>query len=228
MSPFLVFGSGLKASLVDASQCCWCWCCTSVGDDVDIDVDNMGVSSSHCVEPEWYHDWLINWLIALEEYYLLIVVVLPVQFYETMAVHTVRVLGMHPLISMQPPHSHQSPVTILCFVPLCSLPACLTLSVSVSVFVDVDRSMCCFVFSVLLQEAWHDEVPGGGAIRTVNYLKFWICPNTSFIWRRMSLTVLIYWLAGWHGLRSFPAPMKNANWRRFVLSVSSSIAYIAA
>ena len=56
MSPFLVFGSGLKASLVDASQCCWCWCCTSVGDDVDIDVDNMGVSSSHCVEPEWYHD----------------------------------------------------------------------------------------------------------------------------------------------------------------------------
>jgi hypothetical protein len=34
-------------------------------------------------------------LIALEEYYLLIVVVLPVQFYETMAVHTVRVLGMH-------------------------------------------------------------------------------------------------------------------------------------
>jgi hypothetical protein len=117
-------------------------------------------------------------LIALEEYYLLIVVVLPVQFYETMAVHTVRVVGMHPLISMQPPHSHQSPVTIhhsplfcvLCFVPLCSLPACLTLSVSVSVFVDVDR---CAVLCFLCFSKKRDEVPGGGgAIRTVNYLKF--------------------------------------------------------
>ena len=149
MSPFLVFGSGLKASLVDASQCCWCWCCTSVGDDVDIDVDNMGVSSSHCVEPEWYHDWLINWLIALEEYYLLIVVVLPVQFYETMAVHTVRVLGMHPLISMQPPHSHQSPVTILCFVPLCSLPAsrCLCLCLCLLMLIDRCAVLCFLCFS---------------------------------------------------------------------------------
>ena len=71
----------------------------------------------------------------------------------------IRVLGMHPLISMQTPHSHQSPFTIHRCSVFCVLFHCVPyLPHAVCVCV------CC--------SKKRDEVPGGGAIRTVNYLKF--------------------------------------------------------